>query len=206
MDRREHARMEREFFDGLADGWDEMYAGDARKAEYVAEALGLREGDRVLDVGAGTGAMIAPCLSRIGASGSITSIDASERMISVARRKFPPGENPNVTLLAMDAYDLEPGGGFDAAVCHSCLPHLYDKPLAVRIVSGCLRDGGRLAISHSCSMECINRAHSCHGSVIRRDMVPSIGEISAMMEACGVRPSFSRSDEECHMVVGVKGA
>lgn len=77
----------------------------------LAEAAGL-SGDRVLDVGCGTGKSLAPLLAR-GWSG--VGVDGSGGMLAEARRKL----DPEVTLVEHDMRDLPALGEFDL-VCSLC--------------------------------------------------------------------------------------
>lgn len=53
----------------------------------IAELAGIREGDRVLDVGCGTGTLGIREKEKAGNTGYVAGIDASGQMISQARKK-----------------------------------------------------------------------------------------------------------------------
>ncbi|MDQ3628526.1 MAG: methyltransferase domain-containing protein [Actinomycetota bacterium] len=118
-------------------------------------ALGLTEGNRVLDVGCGTGLNFPLLLEAVGASGQVVGVDRSAAMLEVARRKTlrrPPG---NVVLVDLDAEHLDasaiPGsdghtGPFDAALFTYSLSLMSDWENAWRRASSLVRPGGRLAI------------------------------------------------------------
>ena len=82
-------------------------------------------------------------------NGCIVAVDYSEKMIEVARSKFPEKEHPKVAFQVADVYDLKYDSKFDLVVCYSCFPHFVDKPLAVKILVNALKKGGRLAVAHS---------------------------------------------------------
>ena len=68
------------------------------------QSLNLEEGDRILEVGVGTGVSLAFCPDFVQVDG----IDFSESMLSQARRKLDNGGiGGNVVLTKMDAHELE---------------------------------------------------------------------------------------------------
>ena len=46
---------QKEFFNEIADQWDEITKHNLMKAELLVGMLGIQQGDKVLDVGTGTG-------------------------------------------------------------------------------------------------------------------------------------------------------
>jgi demethylmenaquinone methyltransferase / 2-methoxy-6-polyprenyl-1,4-benzoquinol methylase len=108
-----------------------------RKA--TREALELRPGDRVLDVGAGTGVSTAE-LARSGAYA--VGVDISLGMLYAGRRI-----RPRVPLLAGDALRLPfRDGSFDAVTISFALRNVVDAGAALRELSRVTRPGGRLVV------------------------------------------------------------
>ena len=58
-------------------------------ARRVADAAEIRTGDRVLDVGCGTGVLAREALGRVGESGRVVGLDLNEGMLAVAARTKP---------------------------------------------------------------------------------------------------------------------
>src|SRR6266851_1704726 len=69
---------------------------------HAIQRMGIRPGDRVLEVGVGTGINV----SMYPRSCSVTGIDLSESMLEKARERVARKELQNVRLLEMDAADL----------------------------------------------------------------------------------------------------
>jgi arsenite methyltransferase len=53
----------------------------------TVELLGLRQGERVLDVGAGPAMLVADMAEVVGPSGQVTGLEISQSMLAVARRR-----------------------------------------------------------------------------------------------------------------------
>ena len=77
----------------------------------VLQALGLRGGETVLEIGTGSAFMTA-CLAKLSAQ--VTSVDIYDDFIESARRKLEAEGIENVKLMQMDATQELPAGEFDA--------------------------------------------------------------------------------------------
>jgi arsenite methyltransferase len=110
-------------------------------------ALGLRPGERVLDIGCGPGFLTAEMAEEVGSGGRVDGVDPSESMLAVARRReTAPGAAP-ISLHAGDALTLPfEDGTFDAAVSTQVLEYVDDVPAALAEAFRVLRPGGRLVV------------------------------------------------------------
>lgn len=83
--------------------------GTEQEVAFLVDALGLRPGQRVLDVGCGPGRH-AHALARWGCE--VMGVDISQRFVELAARDAPPG----ATFRRLDARALPFDGEFDAAI------------------------------------------------------------------------------------------
>lgn len=108
--------------------------------------LALGGDESILDVGCGDGKVTAE-LARLAARGFVTGIDSSPEMIRFARRAFPPAAFPRLRFQVMDARRIRFDRSFDVIFSNAALHWVDDHPAFLRGAAGCLRRGGRLAIS-----------------------------------------------------------
>lgn len=193
----------KDFFNERAEIWDQIAIHDLEKVQYITALLGIRGSDRILDIGTGTGIMI-PFYERYLVDGSVVAVDYSEKMIAVARSKYPEKEHPLVSYLVSDVYDLKYDECFDLVICYSCFPHFTDQPLALQILSRALRKGGRLAVAHSDSAKKINGVHMSGGVEIGNDFLPRMEILKQMMNDSGLAVTFERDDESYFICIAKK--
>jgi SAM-dependent methyltransferase len=105
--------------------------------------LALAPGERVLDLGCGTGNLWRENAARIPALGALVLTDLSPGMIAEARARLA-GLAPQPELRVEDVRSLSfPDASFDVAIASHVLYHVPDRPRALREVRRVLRPGGR---------------------------------------------------------------
>ena len=110
----------------------------------VVEALPLRSGHVVLDVGCGTGLCCGLLRDRVGPEGGVVGIEESPEMAAVAREHIACAGWDNVTVVQAPAEDAEIGLTADAALF--CAVHdILQSPDALRNVVTRLRPGAWVA-------------------------------------------------------------
>lgn len=121
--------------------------GTEQEVAFLAEALGLEAGQRVLDVGCGPGRH-ALALARRGLD--VVGVDLSDDFVALAR-DAAASEGLATHFEVLDVRDLAYHGEFDAVVC-LCqggfgLLGGRDEPAAFGRIAAALRPGGRLALT-----------------------------------------------------------
>lgn len=119
--------------------------GTTQEVDFLVDALALRPGHRVLDVGCGPGRH-AYELARRGIA--VHGVDISHRFIDLARRDAPAG----ATFERLDARHLPFDGGFDAAIslCQGAFGIVNGAGEDALVLGGMARavqPGGRIALS-----------------------------------------------------------
>jgi len=113
----------------------------------VLEALALRPGERVLDIGVGPGYLACQMAEVVGAGGLVRGVDPSPSMLAIAGRRRPGAGAAPVELADGDATALPfPDASFDAAVSTQVYEYVADMPAALAEARRVLAPGGRLLV------------------------------------------------------------
>lgn len=193
----------RGFFDDIAGRWDTMERPDIDlRLVRVARATGLQPGNRVLDVGTGTGVLIPHLLELVGGQGRVVALDISAGMLEVARSKGFPG---NVDFLQADFQTAAlPQAGFDVVVCNAVFPHFTDKEVALAQAMRLLKPGCRLVISHPIGREAVNNLHREASAAVAEDRVPAAAVMEAMLRRAGFGEAYVIDEPEFYLAAAVK--
>jgi demethylmenaquinone methyltransferase/2-methoxy-6-polyprenyl-1,4-benzoquinol methylase len=146
------------FFDERACEWDSHERTPMSCIEELLLFAQIKSGERVLDVGCGTGVISGSLMQK---SGDVTAVDLSEKMIAEARKKY---EGSGIRFVCADLYSFE-DGLFDCIVIYNAYPHFTDKAALECKLGALLKTGGRLVIIHSMGREKLNAHHSGHEGV-----------------------------------------
>jgi len=116
-----------------------------QKPEEVVAALGLRAGDVVADIGAGTGYFTVRLARAVGETGRVYAVDVSPDMIRhINRRVRDEGLHNVVPVLADPDDPLLPDASVDWFVIVDTWHHIEDQEVYLRHLKRMLRPGGHV--------------------------------------------------------------
>ena len=152
--------------------------------EKLVPMFGLRSGQKILDVGTGTGILIPFLLQEVGSSGHIVAIDYAAKMVKVCRSKY--GDFSNVSFVVQKIEQIDyPDESFDAVTCFGLFPHLENRAEALRQMYRVLKPEGRLIIAHALSSQEIKAHHQSSASVVAHDALPISSEMRQILKQIG---------------------
>jgi trans-aconitate methyltransferase len=159
----------------------------------VVELLSPQRGERILDLGCGTGHLT----HQIGlADAEVIGIDLSQSMIGEARRLYP-----ELHFEIADACDFHLDRPFDAVFSNAAIHWMKDQAAVARSVWNALKRGGRFvaefggrgnihAIRTALSDAVRAAGEAIHSEPFAR-YYPSVGEYATLLEAQGFRVTFA---------------
>jgi trans-aconitate methyltransferase len=158
----------------------------------VISLLAPQAGERILDLGSGTGHLTAQ-IADFGAT--VLGIDRSEEMADAARKRYP-----HLQFEVADARDLRFQAEFDAVFSNATLHWIHQPERVIQIVWNALRPGGRFVaefggkgnvrkIQSALDQAVVELGLARHGE-INPWYYPSIGEYAALLEKNGLEVRF----------------
>lgn len=168
----------KEFFNERAEKWLDMWYKDPvtgahsrfeKKFTRLFSLLPIRNGDRILDIGCGSGVLVPHILNIIGDEGRLVEADYAEKMIEVNRGLHP---DKRITFCASNADELKlSSNSSDGVICFAAFPHFDDKLRCLQNLQRILKPGGWLAIAHFLSSAEI-AAHHNQTNAVMHDILP----------------------------------
>jgi len=145
--------INRDFLDPTLDpdAWVAKFEIESREVfaarEAILAAVGLRPGDRIADVGSGTGLYLRAFSEAVGAEGRVWAVDISPRLVDFIERRVTEENLGNVAVVrsAADSTRLPPGAATHAFVCDA-YHHFVDWPAMLASIRQALVPGGTLVV------------------------------------------------------------
>jgi len=118
-----------------------------QQPERVVAALGIRPGDRVADLGAGSGYFTERLAHAVGPGGKVYAVDIDEAMNEYLRERLARAGIDNVeVILGRFADPLLPDAGVDLVLVADTYHHLDERPTYFRSLRRDLTPRGRVAV------------------------------------------------------------
>ena len=173
--------------------YDDKGAFVWKHGQGVVELLAPQPGERILDLGCGTGHLT----KRIAESGAgIVGIDKSSAMIEEARRLYP-----HLRFEIADGTDYHFDEPFDAVFSNAAIHWMKDQAAVARSIFQSLKPGGRFVAEFGgkgnirAIRAALRAAVEAVGESIEAEpfarYYPSIGEYATLLEAQGFRVAFA---------------
>lgn len=115
-------------------------------AQDLIDVAGLRPGERVLDVGCGTGVVTRLAAQRVDPGGTVAGLDVNPGMLAVAKSVTSRAAAIEWHEASADAMPFA-DGSFEVVLCQMSLQFVPDRLRALREMHRVLAPGGRLALN-----------------------------------------------------------
>lgn len=146
---------------------------------FTIDCSGARPGQRILDLGGGTGDLTAKFSRIVGDKGHVILADINNSMLNVGRDKLRDiGIVGNVHYVQANAEELPfPDDYFDCITISFCLRNVTDKDKALRSMFRVLKPGGRLLVLEFSKpvLEPLSKVYDAYSF----HLLPKMGEIIA---------------------------
>jgi trans-aconitate methyltransferase len=160
----------------------------------LVDLLDPHPGERILDLGAGTGELTQAIASR---GADVLGIDASSAMVNAAR-----AAHPALPFEVVDAQALPYDGEFDAVFSNAALHWMPRAEVVARGMHRALRQGGRLALEmggHGNTKAVLASLERAAGELGVAEIpqpfapwyFPRLGEYAALLESVGFAVRFA---------------
>jgi len=176
-----------------AELYDQKHAFVFEYGESLLELLDVKPGERILDLGCGTGHLTNEIKDH---GGDVVGIDASPEMIARASDAYP-----GIDFRVADGADFRFDEPFDVVFSNAALHWMHDADKVIKCVYDSLKPGGRFVAEmggkdntkHLMAATKIVLNRHGYQNLAQKQVwyFPSLGEYSTKLEAGGFRVTFA---------------
>ncbi len=186
--------------------YDKKHSYVFKYGEDLLSLLDPKPGEKILDLGCGTG-HLTKLIADTGAE--VIGIDSSHEMIKQAKQNYPL-----INFLKMDAANFSFIEKFDAVFSNAVLHWIPEKEKVINCISSALKTGGKFVAEFGGKnnvhnvVESLNKTLRLNGYTQNADRInwyfPSIGEYSSLLEKFGFEVELaSHFDRDTFLDEGV---
>jgi ubiquinone/menaquinone biosynthesis C-methylase UbiE len=156
-------------------------------ASHLFESANPQTGERVLDVGCGTGVIARHVASLVGSNGWVSGLDLNPHMLAVARAAAER-EGLVIEWYEGRAEKLPfPDGSFDLVMCQFALMFFADRYAALNELHRVLTNGGRISLSVWRGLDLHPFYQTLHDAIQKRLGMSGLQDIFALGDADELR-------------------
>lgn len=186
--------LQRRYFNENVDIFEPpLPKGVPARLHATVRASGIQPGDKVLDVGTGTGILISFILKY--RPSEVHGCDLAENMLECVKHKFP-----RVVTHLCDISELQlPADSLDVVFINGCFSNIIDKSASLDNLYRILRPKGRLVISHPLGRRFIVELKK--STPFHLDLLPDEAEARDLLETHGFEIIKFIDESEFYLVV-----
>ena len=181
------------FFNNLSSTWDEH---NKENYDIVFNVIELKENDKVLDVGCGTGILDKTIYSYT--KNKVVGIDISDKMLEIARTK---NDIDDISYINQSFYDYNEGD-FNKIIIYNAYPHFVLLEEFKKALYRNLKTKGYFLICHSLSRKRLNEHHKYLSKNISRDLDNVDKEANYFVDLFDIIKAYE--DDDCFYILGMK--
>jgi len=134
-----------------ADEWSARWEVESREVfacrDAIVAALGLKPGERVADIGTGTGLFLGPLSRAVGDAGKVFAVDIAQKFVDHVQKRAEKEEMPNVVaVLSNERSAALAAASVDVVFLCDTYHHFEYHEDMLRSIHAALRPGGRLVV------------------------------------------------------------
>jgi demethylmenaquinone methyltransferase/2-methoxy-6-polyprenyl-1,4-benzoquinol methylase len=186
-----------EFFDSLAEKWDDNLIIDNAKLNMILDIAKIDEESTVMDVACGTGVLFPYYIKR--EVKKIIGVDFSKNMIALAREKYER-ENTEFYCADIEKFTLEEK--VSRIMVFNAFPHFIAPENVIENLQNCINKGGRLTIAHDMGRAQLDKHHSGSAKKVSNGLIPA-KELAQMLEKHFIVDTVI-DEQEIYIVSGEK--
>lgn len=184
------------FFDSLAETWDDFEEIPKDFINELISSLGIKKGDKVLDLACGTGIITGLIHDITGVD--VDAIDLSQKMIEKAKIKYKDCSWAH--FYKDDFLNTNLVGKYNFIVIYNAYPHFIKPTVLSENLAKHLYSNGKFAIVHSFSRERLNAHHHGLDTETSRNITPIENEAKFFEKEFKITKAFE--DETRIILIG----